>query len=254
MLTTDTGTLLFDPYVTRAPAMDDAEPLVSDTAAVAAYTPPRADVVLVGHSHFDHVLDVPAIARRTGATVVGTESTANLVRAGDVSSERIVVAHGGDTFQVGPFHVRAVAALHALTGQKSEPIPPGLRLPLPARAYGEGGTLQYLVRIDGRTIFFVGTANFVEQNVRGLRPDVAVVAVGLRDKVPDYTCRLLRALGRPPLVLPNHFDDFRAPLRPGQLDLSAETRADLAAFAEEVHACAPSTRVEVPIPLRAIGL
>ena len=147
-----------------------------------------------------------------------------------------------------------MAALHSLTGQKNEPIPRGLRLPLPAPAYGEGGTLQYLVRFVGRTIFFVGTANFIEENVRGLQPDVAVVAVGLRDKVPDYTCRLLRALGMPPLVLPNHFDEFREPLRPGPVDLSAETRADLAAFSEEVHACAPSTRVVVPIPLRALGL
>ena len=33
-----------------------------------------ADGILCGHTHFDHVLDVPAIARFTGAQVFGAES------------------------------------------------------------------------------------------------------------------------------------------------------------------------------------
>jgi L-ascorbate metabolism protein UlaG (beta-lactamase superfamily) len=35
----------------------------------------RADFILVTHTHYDHVLDVPYIATKTGATVIGTEST-----------------------------------------------------------------------------------------------------------------------------------------------------------------------------------
>jgi L-ascorbate metabolism protein UlaG (beta-lactamase superfamily) len=256
------GTLLVDPYVTRTAAKNEAEPLIPDERAIAAFLPSRADAILVGHSHFDHVLDVPSIARRTGATVIGTESTVHLALAGDVSSTQVRVARGNDTFEVGPFTVRSVAALHSLTGQKNIPIPSAIRLPLPARAYDEGGTLQYLVRYPGeraddvRTIFFVGTANFIEYEVRslGVRPDVAVIAVGLREKVPDYTCRLLRALGRPKHVLPNHFDAFREPLRPGAMEPDEETSADLRAFAAEVEACAPGTRVQVPIHLQPIDL
>src|SRR4051812_10620184 len=56
-------TVLADPYLSR-PA--DAEaPLVPDAAAIAAHTPAHADVVLVGHSHHDHLLDAPAVALRT---------------------------------------------------------------------------------------------------------------------------------------------------------------------------------------------
>lgn len=249
-----TGTLLVDPYVTRAATADDAVPLVPDAAAIAAYTPARADVVLVGHSHYDHALDVPAIARRTGAVVVGTESTANLASAGGVAPERIRVTRGGETLRFGPFTVHVVAGLHSLTGQENASIPRGVQLPMPARAYGEGGTLQYLVEVDGHTIFFVGSANFVEDAVRGLRPEVAVVAIGLREKVPDYTCRLLRALGGPALVLPNHFDAFREPLRPGSEELPSRTRAEVDSFAAEVRSCAPATRVHVPVPMRGLPL
>jgi hypothetical protein len=72
--------------------------------------------------------------------------------------------------------------------------------------------------------------------------------------VPDYTCRLLRALGLPKLVLANHFDAWQEPLLPGQMTLSAETQADLAAFEAEVHACAPNTRVVTPRWLEPITL
>jgi L-ascorbate metabolism protein UlaG (beta-lactamase superfamily) len=248
------GTLLVDPYVTRTSADDDAGFLLPDELAIEAFTPARADAILVGHSHFDHVLDVPAIARRTGARVVGSESTANLLRAAGVGAGQILVARGGERFALGPFRVLAVPGLHSLTGQPNEPIPPGVTLPMSARGYGEGGTLQYLVGFEGHTVFFVGSANFIEERVRGLRPDVAVVAIGLRDRVRGYTCRLLTALGRPRVVLPNHFDAFRTPLRPGHMDPSDATRAELAAFTAEVRACAPATRVEVPVHLRPIAL
>src|SRR5213075_3140263 len=60
------GTIVItDPYLSR-PADPDA-PLVPDAAAIAAHTPPHADLVLVGHSHHDHLLDAPSVARRTGA-------------------------------------------------------------------------------------------------------------------------------------------------------------------------------------------
>jgi hypothetical protein len=277
-LASSAGTLLFDPYFTRTSVDDDDTPLLPDLAAISAYAPLRANAVLVGHSHFDHLLDVPTIARRTGAKVVGSSSTANVARAGGVLAENILVANGGETWTIGPFTVHAVRGRHSLTGQADEPIPSQITLPLPARGYGEGGTLQYLVSLEGRTVFFVGTANFVEEELHGLRlgglrpgglrpgglrpgglgpgglrPDVAVVAVGLRRKIPDYTCRLMRALNLPPLVLPNHFDEFREPLRPGAPPTEA-TRADLDAFAAEVHACAAATRVTIPLPLRPIAL
>lgn len=34
-------------------------------------------------------------------------------------------------------------------------------------------------------MLFIGTANFIESELEGLRPDVAVVAIGLREKIPD---------------------------------------------------------------------
>src|SRR5436190_7473841 len=57
-------TLLVDPYVTRVPFGRFVRRSVSppDPAAIARHAE-RADAILIGHTHFDHALDAPAIAR-----------------------------------------------------------------------------------------------------------------------------------------------------------------------------------------------
>lgn len=247
-------TLLVDPFFTRVRAHDDTTVLLPDMAAIAQFAPARADVILVGHSHYDHLMDVPTIAKRTGAIVVGTESTANVARADGVPSEHVLVARGGDTLALGEFEVRVKHGLHSLTGQENVPIPRNVTLPMPASGYGEGGTLQYVVRVDGRTVLFIGTANVIDGELSGERADVVVMATGLRGKIPGYTCRILRAVGHPHTVLANHFDDFGAPLTPHAPLGDADDRADLDAFASEVHECAPDTKVIVPSHLEQFAL
>jgi L-ascorbate metabolism protein UlaG (beta-lactamase superfamily) len=83
--------LLIDPFLSRprmiTPNDDtlptDTRPLrtgddmaQSDTAVIDAHIQ-RADFILITHTHLDHVLDLPYIAQKTGATVIGTESTYN---------------------------------------------------------------------------------------------------------------------------------------------------------------------------------
>ncbi len=247
-------TLLVDPYFTRVRAPDDNTVLHPDTAMIARFAPPRADVILVGHSHYDHLMDVPEIAKRTGAIVVGTESTANVARADGVPPEHVVAVKGGDTLDFRPFAVRVKHGLHSLTGQPNVPIPHDVTLPMAASGYGEGGTLQYVVRVDGRTVLFIGTANIIDGELSGEHPDVVVMATGLRSKIPDYTCRVLTAVGKPRTVLANHFDDFGAKLTPHAPLGDAEDRANLDAFANEVHACAPDTKVVVPSHLESFEL
>src|SRR5262249_42214915 len=70
----DGWTVLLDPYLTRAPLSRCIfRRLEPDEAAAAKHTP-RADAIVLGHTHFDHALDAPLIARRTGASVYGSKS------------------------------------------------------------------------------------------------------------------------------------------------------------------------------------
>lgn len=233
-------TLLFDPYFSR-PALDG--PIASDPAAVAARSPARADLVLVGHTHVDHALDAPAVAARTGADLLGSVSTAMLARASGLADDRIITVKGGEDFAFDGFSVRVLPSLHSALGGKhvfgrAFAAPP--TLPIAFDDFVEGGTFAYLVRIAGHQLVVLDTANFIERELAGLRPDIAIVGTGLRQEVHDYTCRLLHALGDPPHVIASHFDDWRGP------PVDAPPDDDLRAFVAEVERCAPGTDVVIP--------
>lgn len=254
-LTDGQRVVLVDPYFTR-PTFAPGTPLTSDPAAVAARAPARADLIVVGHSHIDHVLDAPAVAKRTGASVMGTLSTANYARAFGLPAEQIVPVKGGEDYAFEGFSVRVIPGLHSALDEKHSLSPftsiaSDKTLPTTMDEFGEGGTLNYLVRFGGRQILIIGSANYIERELEGLRPDLAIVAVGLRHELHDYSCRLMRALGAPPVVLPNHFDVWTKPV---ETPLSEGAQRDLAAFAEEIRACAPATRVVVPRPFSPLVL
>jgi L-ascorbate metabolism protein UlaG (beta-lactamase superfamily) len=233
-------TIVADPYFSRP---DLEKPLVPDEAAIAAHSPEQADLVIVGHSHFDHLLDAPSVAKRTGAELMGSATTAHVARASGVSPEKIITVKGGEDLAWDDFSVRVIPSLHSALGDKHTfggALVADPTLPMGADDYQEGGTFAYLVRLHGREIFVLDTANFIEREVAGLTPDIAILATGLRQEIHDYTCRLLHALGDPPIVIANHFDDFRGP------PLDAPIEPDLDEFTKEVEACAPGTRVIVP--------
>ncbi len=231
-------TILVDPYFSR-PNLDGV--IASDPQAVAARAPKRADLIVIGHSHVDHLLDAPAVALATGAQILGSESTAKVARAAGVPADHVITVKGGEDFAFDGYSVRVLRSLHSALANKhtfGQPI-----TAVPPQTFDdwqEGGTFNYLVRVGGRELFVSSTANFIESELVGLRPDVAIVAPGLREEIYDYTCRLLTVLGKPPLVYATHFDNWRAP----PTDESPDE--DLKKFLAEVAACSPSTRVVVP--------
>jgi L-ascorbate metabolism protein UlaG (beta-lactamase superfamily) len=217
---------------------------------------PRADYVLVTHTHYDHVLDVPHIALKTHAAVIGTESTQNVLRAYRVPEEQLITVRGGEDYDFGTFSVKVIPSLHSPLDHKhyfsSESAPAGMKAPLTLRQmHPEGGTLAYLVRFRGHQILAFGGMNYIEREIEGLRPDVVLVgAAGSRKESYDYCGRLMRALQFPALVLPTHWDNFTAPYGASQ-QVSIEA---LQPFLEEMRAASPKTKVVAPKYFEAIPL
>jgi L-ascorbate metabolism protein UlaG (beta-lactamase superfamily) len=179
--------------------------------------------------------------------IIGSEGTAALARANGVADKQLIVAHGGDDFQFPGFSVRVVPSLHSpLMGKHyaatiwAGPVPADLKPPLHESAYREGGTFAYLLRIAGRRILIMGGMNYIEREMQGLAPDVALIGSGAsRMAIYHYTARLMRALGRPRLVLPTHWDSY------GNATPQA-ARQGAEKFAAEVRAASPATQVVIP--------
>ena len=269
-----TTVILIDPYISRiygpqppgrtpyARTPGDTRPLrgwhdvaMPDVAAIGAHVQ-RADFVLVTHTHYDHVLDVPEIALKTHATVVGTESTENVLRAYKVPEEQLITVRGGEDYEFGAFSLKVIPSLHSpLDGKhyfSSEKAPEGMKAPLTLRQmHPEGGTLAYLIRFRGHQILAFGGMNYIEREIEGLQPDVVLVgAAGSRKENYDYSGRLMRALHFPALLLPTHWDNFTAPFGASQ---QASIDA-LQSFLEEIKAASPKTKVITPKYFEAIPL
>ncbi|MEO7091622.1 MAG: MBL fold metallo-hydrolase [Polyangiales bacterium] len=241
--------VITDPYLSR-PADPDA-PLVPDAAAIAAHTPAKVDLVVVGHSHYDHLLDASAVALRTGAELLGSVSTTRVGRASGLADDRLITVKGGEDFAMDGYSIRAIPSLHSAIGDKhifGAEIPPDPKLPMPQSGYQEGGTFAYLVRVGGHEVLVLDTANFIERELVGLRPDIAIIAPGAREHIHDYTCRVLHALGDPPIVIATHFDDWK------HAPVDGPPTEDLTTFADEVRACSPRTRLIVPKHFERISL
>ena len=72
--------------------------------------------VIPVHSHYDHVMDAPEVARRTGALLLGSESTANVWRSAGLAESQIRVARLGEPQQFGRFTLTLYPTPHAPTG------------------------------------------------------------------------------------------------------------------------------------------
>ncbi|MBT1104282.1 MULTISPECIES: MBL fold metallo-hydrolase [unclassified Streptomyces] len=248
-------TVLFDPYITRFRTglfdggLEPGTKLRSDPGLVREHVG-RPEIVLVSHAHWDHIADVPHIAKSTGARVVGTETTFHLLVAFGVDPGQISVVKGGEVLDFDGITVQVVPSLHSRNKRHSYFAPGTLNAP-PAAAprtisdLPEGDTLAFQVTAgnDGPSAFLMGASDFSEQAVQGLRPDLAMVAVPAGNAVFRYTSRLLRALDRPGVVVPVHWDNFEEPLsEPPRRD----PVMDLDGFVAQVHKESPTSRIVVP--------
>ena len=185
-------------------------------AAIQAHVQ-RANFVLVTHTHCDHVLDVPQIALKTHAVVIGTESIEHVLRAYKAPEEQQITVHGGKDYEFGAFSLKVIPSLHSPLDHKhyfiSEIAPEGMKAPLTLpQMHPEGGTLAYLIRFHGHQILVSGGMNYIEREIVGLEPDVVLVgAAASRKENYDYSGRLMRDLHFPALVLPTQWDNFTAP-------------------------------------------
>jgi L-ascorbate metabolism protein UlaG (beta-lactamase superfamily) len=267
--------VLIDPYLTRLkdntpndrPAPEDTRPQInqgtvvaSDTAVVDKHIK-RADFILITHGHPDHTLDMAYIARKTGATVIGTESTGNLARALGVPERQVKPVATHDSLKFDGISVVVVPSRHGVFAKPADATapPPAPRLfpatarpPFTINYYVEGGTLAYLLRMGGHDILIFGSMNYIESALVGLRPDIALIgAMPERANIDGYTPRLMRALGNPPIVFPAHWDRFNTPYELGQPQAALDR---VNAFATEVKAASPTTRVIIPEHLKPVSI
>jgi L-ascorbate metabolism protein UlaG (beta-lactamase superfamily)/enamine deaminase RidA (YjgF/YER057c/UK114 family) len=262
-----TVVVLVDPYLSRLNYGDGGHPdddrphfartdlAWSDTELIDSHIS-EADFILCTHSHFDHLGDVPYIARQTGAKVVGHETAITILRAYGIPDEQLYTVKGGEDYQFEGFSVRVVPGLHSALNEKlyydsrryDDRTP--LEAPLRIEQFIEGGSLNFLARFQRHTVLAMGSMNFIEREFEGLEPDVLLAGVnGSRLGLYDYDRRLLTATGFPPVVFPTHWDNFRYPYGFSQ---QANIERNILPFIEAARVISPGSTVITPVHLELI--
>ncbi|PWR07517.1 MBL fold metallo-hydrolase [Micromonospora acroterricola] len=248
-------TVLVDPYLSRIDtglftgAFNPAKALTVRTDVIDPRVD-RATTVLVTHTHWDHFMDVPYIAGRTGARVFGTLTAYHLGLAYGVPSTQLSPVKGGEVLDFGDHSVEVVGSLHSRNPSYSVAFP-GVRVTQPARPatiadLPEGDTLGYLLRVDrGPSVYFTGASDVAERNLTGLAPDVAMVAMQSATTTGDYLPRLLAGLDYPKVVVPVHWDNFETTLQ-NPPPVAPADRLRLDDMIAAIRRISPRSRVLVP--------
>lgn len=250
-------TILIDPYVSRIRLGDilRRRSALPQPDIVATWIP-KADAVLLGHTHFDHAVDAPAISRRDGATVYGGTSARRLMRLHGLEHMSVEVVPR-QPYEIGPFTASFVPSQHSklllglavpqngeITCEHVDALNPG--------AYRCGQTWGIHISVDTPggpfTIYHQGSADLVEDQIRHRGVDLFLCGVAGRQFTADYTARILRVL-EPERVIVSHHDDFFIPLGEDQgfaLGVSVERFPDeVAAFSSHIQVLALPAPVQL---------
>lgn len=266
-ITDGTIRVLVDPYISRVklgpgPGIspeDDREAVmredyyVSDTLLIDSLIG-QVDFILVHHSHFDHLADVPYIARITGAKVIGTETSCNILRAYGIPGEQLYPVKGGEDYQFENFSVRVIPSIHSALDDKHyidnrtyATVP---QAPLKVSEFIEGGSLMFLARFANHRVLTMGSMNFVERELQGIETDILLAGVNRSQLgLYKYNERLLAVTNYPKIIIPTHWDNFRLPYRFSQ---KATAEEKLFPFRDDVQRLSPETKVIIPEHLGTI--
>ena len=246
-------TIVIDPYLSRVSLGDLARNRVLQSdAAMVDRVLPNADAVLVGHSHFDHAVDVPHLAAAHGCPVYGSESVRHLLGLFGLA-EQAVVVEPRRRYEIGPFTISFTPSLHSklLLGRKvpmDGELTCGSLKHLGGREYRCGQVWAFTIEVAGITMYHEGSAGRVADALSTMGGDVLLCGIAGRLWSPNFTRRIIAAVD-PGLIVAHHHDDF---FRPVDAEMGYSFNVNLGGFVEEVAAVDPNLPVQVLEPLQTV--
>jgi L-ascorbate metabolism protein UlaG (beta-lactamase superfamily) len=176
--------IMFDPFLDDNPSSD-----------IRAADVAELDYILCSHGHFDHFADAIELAKRTGATIVGTFELVSFAASRGAANGHGMNVGGGHHFDFG--YVKLTPAVHSGT--------------IAGDDEGRFTSLAHGFWIDmhGKRLYHAGdTALIMEmQLLKGL-VDVALLPIG--DNFTMGPQDAARAVGfiEPRVVIPMHYDTW----------------------------------------------
>ncbi len=197
------------------------------------------DYVLVSHSHFDHMMDVPEVAVHTGALAFGSRNTCDLLALLGVPGEQVHRVGEGDKLALDGFTVEVLPADHGFTPPSLGPGPltPRLRPPLRLRDYRMDRCFSFLIEVEGYRLLLLPDGKSLA------RADLLFLVPVKRTR--SYYSGMLREV-RPKVIVPVHWDNPFRPMSVAAREFTRPGGRTLEWFGRLVQRMDPRTRFLVP--------
>ena len=175
----------------------------------------KVDVILVTHGHSDHVADLEALARLTGATVVANfELSRQYIEMGRLESRKVIAMNKGGT--VTPLgrgiKIHMVPAEHSSSMDLVISPPPDWTTKM-LRHLDAGAPVGYVVELEnGFSIYLSGDTDVFGDMAlinQFFKPDLAIVSIGGHFTMgPRRAAYAVRELLKPKQVIPIHYGTY----------------------------------------------
>ncbi len=235
---TGTTTLVFDDgetrwitdgWFTRHPfltvLLDEVEPdLEAIGKGLAANEVEELAAVIPLHSHYDHAMDAPEVARRTGAILMGSQTTAFIGRGWGLPEDRIQVFEDRRPVRVGAFTITPIESRHYVFGNplvrgiagRVPPLDRPLVPPVPSSSYPLGKAYVLHVSHPKGDFVVVGSAGYQLGGLAGFEADAIFLGIGgIGGQTEEYREEFWRetvGMVKPTRIFPIHWDNTTTPL------------------------------------------
>jgi len=176
ILIEDNLTILVDPWLNENPL-----------AKIKAENLTKADYIIATHNHFDHVNDIPIIAKNTDATVIGiVETVEELASKG---CEKTIGCNIGGKVKLKDIELLFTQAFHSMTSNPS----------------------GVLIFFNNKIIYHAGdTSVFGDMKLIGeMYPiDLAFLPVGGHFTMGPEEANMAIQLLKPNIIIPIHYNTF----------------------------------------------
>jgi L-ascorbate metabolism protein UlaG (beta-lactamase superfamily) len=192
-------------------------------------------------------MDVPTIARHTGAVVHGSASTTAVCRGAGLNAKQIHEFIPREPFAYGAFRVTFIPSEHGKAFFGRVPYPGDIegepRAPYKTKQLKSGPTSMMLIEAGNLRMLHAGSAALVDEELALIGP-VQVLMPGLagRKGTPDFLCRMTAPI-QPRVIIGHHFDNFFLPWSKG---MKFNHGVNLQGFIEDAKQACPDARILLP--------
>lgn len=172
----------------------------------------KVDLLLVSHSHFDHLLDSEYVAQKTGAVLMGSSRTLSLVQS--ANTQKIDI---DKPTNIGDFTIDFYESKHGSKNWFARQFEKFFLWWTNGEKFGPSGDVySFYISHDKGNVLFIPSSSAITHKPFEKNVDVVFLGLGLlgnqgKETIEDYWNKAVVETGAK-VVIPIHWDNFYKPL------------------------------------------